>query len=365
MKATLAPPVQRSTRACGRRHSWRAAAALLAVLALALLLAGCGESTASAAYGGPQNHLHDVLALRGVPHTVLLATHIGLYRSADGGGSWHEVAGGAGQAMDGLMLFKLAQSAVDSQRVYVLAIKRTDNPAAARATTGIYTSGDAGQTWQLATSLAAFPTQTVFTIATGTASAGQVFAIVPGLGDHGLYASDDAGGHWRALAQTPTTTLTGIAGDPSNPRHLLLWSVASGLFTSGDAGASWAPAGNMSGGIYSVSMAAKTVYASGDAGLYISQDGGGHFALAHPEDTFSQVVVCAVDATHAYALTGTAVFATTDSGQTWRQTAPTSRHPGLLTVDPAAASGVYVGLSYPLGVEATTTGGTLWRTVLP
>ena len=56
---------------------------------------------------------------------------------------------------------------------------------------------------------------------------------------------------------------------------------------------------------------------------------------------------------------------TTDSGQTWRQTAPTSRHPGLLTVDPAAASGVYVGLSYPLGVEATTTGGTLWRTVLP
>src|SRR5258705_451600 len=172
--------------------------------------------------------------------------------------------------MDGLMLFKLAQSAVDPQRVYVLAIKRTDNPAAARATTGIYTSADAGQNWQLATSLAAFPTQTVFTIATGTASAGRVFAIVPGLGDHGLYASDDAGGHWRALAPAPPATLTGVAGDPGNPRHLLLWSVVSGRFLSGGPGARW-----------------------------------------------------------------------------------------------VAASGVYVGLSYPLGVEATTTGGTSWRTVLP
>src|SRR5258708_22010743 len=125
--------------------------------------------------------------------------------------------------MDGLMLFKLAQSTVDPQRVYVLAIKRTDNSAAARATTGIYTSADAGQSWQLATSLVAFPTQTVFTIATGTASAGQVFAIVPSLGDHGLYASDDAGGHWRAPAPAPATTLTAVAGGPSHTRHLPLW----------------------------------------------------------------------------------------------------------------------------------------------
>src|SRR5260221_3705776 len=128
--------------------------------------------------------------------------------------------------MDGLMLFKLAQSTVGPQRVYVLAIKRTDNPAAARATTGIYTSADAGQNWQLATSLVAFPTQTVFTIATGTASAGQVFAIVPSLGDHGLYASDDAGGHWRALAPAATATLTGRAGEPRQSAPLLVLSVA-------------------------------------------------------------------------------------------------------------------------------------------
>ncbi len=56
---------------------------------ICLLLAGCDLGTtqdaSSVAYGGSLNHLHDLLALQQVPDTLLLATHIGLYRSDNQG----------------------------------------------------------------------------------------------------------------------------------------------------------------------------------------------------------------------------------------------------------------------------------------
>jgi hypothetical protein len=53
------------------------------------------------------------------------------------------------------------------------------------------------------------------------------------------------------------------------------------------------------------------------------------------------------------------------AGHTWKQTADTSRHPTVLTVDPASCDTAYVGLSYPVGVEVTTNAGGAWRQVLP
>ncbi|MGZ3664124.1 MAG: hypothetical protein ACXVDA_06485, partial [Ktedonobacterales bacterium] len=97
----------------------------LLVAVLVTILSACSQSsTTTDPYGGPQNHLHDILALGGVPHTLLVASHYGLYRSSDDGQHWTTEAGTAGQQADGLMLYKLAQSPVNPQRVYVLATKR-------------------------------------------------------------------------------------------------------------------------------------------------------------------------------------------------------------------------------------------------
>lgn len=337
----------------------------LLLLAL-VLLASCGQSSGgNDAYGGAQNHLHDLLALRGVPHAVLLATHIGLYRSHDGGRTWTEIAGGGGQAMDGLMLFRLAQSPVNPQRVYVLAIPRNDRPQDARATPGIYTSADAGRTWHMAAPLTAFPTGFAYTIGAGSASATQLFAIVPSLAAHGLFVSDDAGAHWRATAPLPTTAITGVAGDPNDPHRIWVWSVADGLFESADGGQTWAQVPSIVGGIYSISFAGSMIYAAGDSGLYLSQDGTPRFALADKNDTFSAVVACASSPTHAYALTGSAIYTSDDAGHTWHETAATSKDNGSLTVDPANAQVAYVGVSFPLKVEMTTNGGAQWRRTLP
>ncbi|HLJ80035.1 MAG TPA: hypothetical protein VKT52_01035 [Ktedonobacterales bacterium] len=337
------------------------------LLALALgALAGCDSSGASAtAYGGPQNHVHDILALAGVPHVVLLATHIGLYRSANGGTSWTEVAGGNGQAMDGLMIFKLAQSPVDPQRVYVLAVPRTDNPQAAKAPVGIYTSTDAGQTWKLAAAASVFPSSSIYSIGTGSASAGQVYAILQSLGNHGVYVSNDAGKTWNALPELPTTDPGGIIADPAHPGHVFLWSIADGLFESADSGATWTPAPGIQGGVYFASIAGSLVYAVGDSGFYLSRDSGAHFTLVDASETFSSVQASPSNPTQAYALTGSAVYVSTDAGTSWHQAAATSQHPGVISVDPQAADTLYVALSYPVGVEMTSNSGHSWHTVLP
>jgi hypothetical protein len=330
------------------------------------ILAACTSSSVpDTVYGGPQNHLHDELALAGAPQTVLLATHIGLYRSTNSGKTWTEVAGGARQAMDGLMLFKLAQSPVDLKRVYVLAIPRPDNPKAARAAPGIYTSANAGQTWKLAAAMTTFPTHNVFSIGVGAAGAGTVFAIIPNLQSRGVYASDDAGTTWHALPPVPTTVVSGLLGDRNHPQRVFLWSGSDGLFISDDGGMTWTPANGTHGGIFSVSRAGSTIYASGDAGLFVSQDDGTSFTLVDSADTFSLVAACAGVPAHAYALAGTTVYVTTDAGRTWRATAGMSRAPGQITADPTDPGIVYAGLSYPLGIQRTTNSGASWQQVLP
>lgn len=346
-----------------RRRAWATTACAGLALCLALL-SGCGQ-TSDAAYGGAQNHVHDMLALRGAAHTVLLATHYGLYRTADSGGSWTEVAGGSGQQMDGLMLFKLAQSQVDPARVYVLAIPRTGKIGDAPGTPGLYTSADYGKTWKLATRLTDLPTQSVFTIGPGSLSAGTVYTIIPALAERGLYVSQDYGAHWSALPALPDSHPTGVAGDPNHPGRVFLWSASTGFYVSNDAGQTWTGASDIQGGIFSVSLAGTTIYASGDAGTYVSTDDGAHFALANPTYTFSAVVASQATPPDAYAITGTSVYATSDAGTNWSQAAATASHPGNITVDPADPRTVYAAFSYPVGVQVSSDGGSHWRTVLP
>jgi photosystem II stability/assembly factor-like uncharacterized protein len=328
-----------------------------------LVLAGCGSSADS--YGGDKNHIHDLLALTGAPNTLLVASHIGLYRTSDGGKSWSEVAGGSGQLMDGLMIYKLTQSPVEPKRVYALAGYRPENKAAAKGDLGIYLSDDTGQTWKLVTTLSAFPNSALFTIAAGAGSAGQVFAVVPNVGAKGLYMSDDAGAHWRQQPDLPTDSINGLVADPARAGRLWVYSVSSGLYSTNDDGGHWKTAQGMRGGVFSIAVAAQMVYAVGDSGLFVSKDGGASFAPANGDVAFTAVASSPATPATAYALTGTAVYMSSDSGASWKQTGPISRQPSYLTVDPASAATAYAGASYPIAVAVTSNGGASWSAIMP
>jgi photosystem II stability/assembly factor-like uncharacterized protein len=345
-----------------RLRAWSGTLALLTTLALLL---GCGASHAKEPYGGSQNHVHDLLALRGAPHTVLMATHFGLYRTVDGGHNWAIVAGGAGQQMDGLMIYKLVESNIDSHRVYVLAIPRSAQSTDAKGVAGVYTSGDSGQTWRLASPTTALPTRSLFTLSAGSDSAEQILTLLPSLGRNGLYASDDSGAHWRKLPSLPDVQVSGVVGDPHHSGRMWAWSTSTGLYLSEDSARSWRAAEGIGGGVSSISFAGAAVYASGDAGMYVSSDEGSRFTLANADIAFSRVFACAAQSARAYALGGTAVYSTSDGGRSWQQTAQGRKAATIVAVDPSDANIAYLAYSYPIGVHATVDGGTSWRSVLP
>jgi hypothetical protein len=340
-------------------------AAAVSLLILCLALAGCGASPGATALGGPQNHLHDILALRGTPHTVLLASHFALYRSTDSGHTWMTVAGGAGQAMDGLMIYKLAQSPVDAQRVYVLAVPRPDNPGAAKAPAGVYLSGDAGATWKLATNVSALPASTVYTIGVGADSADEVFAILPSLAENGVLASHDAGAHWQALPHIPDAHPQGITSVPAHAGRLALWSSVTGLYLSDGDGQAWRAANGIQGGVFALAVAGTTLYASGTNGLFVSHDGGDQFTLTTGDAVFASVVASLAAPLNAYALSGQTVERSHDGGQTWQPGGNLKTHATNIAADPADGQMAYAASSYPLTVQATTDGGATWRQVAP
>jgi photosystem II stability/assembly factor-like uncharacterized protein len=356
----------RSRRTGLRSVVFKGAITLFSVLLL-IGMAGCAttpsaSSTTTGAYGGSLNHLHDLLPLRGVAGTVLAATHLGLYRTTDRGQTWREVAGGPGQAMDSLMIFKLAQSPVNPQRIYALAARRTNTPPPAAP--GVYTSEDAGQTWRLAASFASLSTVSVYTISAAAKTADSVYAFLPPRASNGLMASADAGAHWQAQHTLPISDITGVADDPGHPEHLLVWSPASGLYQSSDQGASWSAVSSVQGGVYTLSFAGDFVYVQSDSGMFVSDTAGTRFHLINGAVNFSSISFCAATPADGYGLTGTGVERTVDGGKTWQATASLSGHPSLIAVDPNDSKIAYVGFSYPVGINITTDGGQHWRSVL-
>ncbi|MGE5334856.1 MAG: WD40/YVTN/BNR-like repeat-containing protein [Nitrososphaerota archaeon] len=359
--------VHRGGETVRRSRAFRLAIILWSTLLLVGIIAGCAtapgtSSPPTGAYGGSLNHLHDLLPLRGFDGTVLVATHLGLYRTTDRGQSWREVAGGPGQTMDSLMIFKLAQSPVDPHRIYALAAQRTSTPPP--AVPGVYTSADAGQTWQLAASFASFATLNAYTISAGAKTADTAYVFLPSRGSNGLMMSNDAGKHWQTQPALPVSDITGLAVDPGHPGRMFVWSPASGLYESTDQGASWNAVSSVQGGVYGLSFAGNQIYVQSDSGMFVSDATGTRFHPAASAANFSSASFCAASPSQGYGLTGTGVERTTDGGKTWQAAASLTGHPGLIAADPVDARIAYVGFSYPVGLEITTDGGQHWRSVM-
>ena len=341
----------------------------LAMCGILLLvgMAGCStapgvSSTTTGINSSSLNHLHDMLPLHGMVGTMLVATHLGLYRTTDRGQTWREVAGGPGQVMDSLMIFKLAQSPVDPKRIYALAGLRTSTPPP--AVPGVYTSADAGLTWKLAASFASLSTVSVYTISATAKTADSVYAFLPPRASNGLMASADAGGHWQAQPALPISDITGVASDPSRPEHLLVWSVAGGLYQSTNQGTSWEAVPSVEGGVYALSFAGDQIYVQSDSGMFVSDATGTRFHLVNGAVNYSSVSFSASTPNEGYGLTGTGVERTIDGGKTWQATALLKGHPSLIAVDPDDARIAYVGFSYPVGLDISTDGGQHWRSIL-
>jgi photosystem II stability/assembly factor-like uncharacterized protein len=332
---------------------------ILTPILLVLLLTGCstlagGGDTQSQPeqanvniFGTAANHVHSLVAL---PNNVLLlATHFGLFRSADGGQHWALVAAGPDQ---GMMTNWLAASPLNQQRLYVMTFPALVTTL--KGTLGLYTSADEGRTWKLAITSAKLGNDN-FIVQPGNQSPEQVYVYVNVLGTKGLKVSNDAGQHFTTPGTLPFGNVQGLFVLPGAPGTLLAYG-DQGAARSTDGGVHWEiiPSLNQQA-VFGLTTGGpnRPIYASADQGIYVSQDGGKTFALVHPGASYSSLTASPVNPQLVYGKTSSTIFRSTDGGHTWNALPPPTGSKGslyALVADPTNSAVLYLGLSYPTEV---------------
>ena len=348
---------------------------LLGVIALLVAACGGGNTTNTPTavpaaikvnvFGTAANHPHALLAFK--DHTLLLATHYGLFWSNNGGTGWSEVAGGANQIMSGLMTYSLTSSPLNEKRVYVLT-QPALNPH--EGTLGLYTSSDEGHSWQLATPATSVASNgSIYLAAAGNSSPDEVFIYVQALGPNGLKVSKDDGKHFSAAGTLPPTfgDLTALLPIPGEPGTLLA-SSSAGMARSTDDGEHWTVIKSVTGGIFGgivTSGPNQPIYASGDAGVYASNDEGQSFTLVNSGADYSSLTVAQAQPQTLYGHTAAAIYHSTDGGKTWSPLPHIAGNLFGLAADPNDASQVYLSLSYPTAVYYYNAQQGKWASLTP
>lgn len=313
-------------------------------------------------FGTAANHVHSLLAF---PNNVLvLATHYGLFRSADNGATWTLVAAGPNQLMDGLMTYSLVSSPLNEQRLYVLTQAVTNSH---RGTIGLYTSADQGRTWQMSiTASSLTPSANIYLAAAGNDTPDEVYIYLPDLGALGLKVSMDAGQHFSSAGTLPFGILTGLLPLPNAPGQILA-SSSDGLARSTDGGAHWEMIKGITGGIFGLVTAGpkQPIYASGDAGIYSSADGGKTFTLVSAQAAYNSLTVSPTQPSTIYGKTASRVYRSTDGGRTWSTLPSIQGTLGNLAVDPTNPAQVYLSLSYPTAVYRFNQDSAKWSSLTP
>lgn len=345
----------------------------------------------------------DIAVSAANPALVWVATHDGLFRSANRGLTWSNMHSG------------VSMGAVASD-------PRNADVAYVGSSWGrIYRTADSGASWTNVTSNIAVGQAT--SIAVDPSNASRV--LVGGMG--GLHGSNDAGGSWTIRPGIVATSITGLSSDPSTGRIYInasgagIWytmpgatsvlpvnndgllqlqngdgapatlhvtsmlalqgglqaSLSTGLARSSDGGSTWtmvpvAPTGTQQ--IFSLVGANEdplTLLAAGNSRLFRSTNGGSLWTQVGgfpAESSFGRMYLAPSDARIAYTslyrsivnqpVVQLGIHRSSDAGLTWSTfSSNPSEDPWLLAVDPVSADTLY-------GTRDTTpaTGGLLKST---
>lgn len=386
-----------------RRLRWLDLGVLLAASGTGppAVLAASGLWASSGPYGG------QVWALAvdpTNPATVYAGTHLnGVFKTTDGGVSWHAASSGIGdeagslpgydfallirdlaivpeaplelyagtfsgvfKSIDGAeSWFPLAESQVNG--VFSVAVAPSAPEIVYLGTiSGVFRSTDGGDTWEEASD--GLGSQDVISLAVDLVDARRVYAVA----GQGVFKTTNGGVTWEKASNglPPTVTNGEIAVDPTDPSTLFL-AIDAGVYKSLNEAAGWELLPLPTGAFASVVVNPEnpdTVYAGSYLeGLYKSEDGGQSWVrLDSPANGFfdEDVMSIALDPfdpfrVHA-GVRGAGVFRSNDGGDTW-----TLATNGLaaflassLVVDPETSSTLYTGG----GVDGFGGGG-VWKSI--
>lgn len=348
----------------------------LILVAIALLLVGCsnggtngGEQSASDTsqvpvngFGISSNHVHSLVVL--APHVLLLATHYGIYRTQDDGTTWQLVAGGSNQLMVDLMEYGMTASALNPQRLYVLA---RPSVIPTKGIPGLYTSADQGHTWKLSIADSTISSGYPYTATAGNDTPDEVYIYQSELGNLGLKRSLDDGQHFSTAGTLPFGNIFGILALPNEPGHLIVYG-SQGIARTTDGGIKWQVVAGINGGIQEITLAAQhqPIYAAGDAGIYTSTDDGKTFKLVYNNHPYYSLAVTPQNPQLLYGKTGTNLYRSSDGGHSWTALPHLSGGTySVLAIVPGDPSEIYASLSYPTTMYRLNAAGTGWTSLTP
>ncbi|WP_126595269.1 WD40/YVTN/BNR-like repeat-containing protein [Dictyobacter aurantiacus] len=340
---------------------------LFCILTLLLLLSACSaldgsiQPTATPdaqkvnVFGTAANHVHAMMALPG--NVLLVATHYGLYRSADTGKSWS----GPNQGMGDMMTSSLTSSPMDRQHVYLLAEHSLSSQT---GTIGLYASSDGGSSWQPASK--ASDTGKMYTIVAGNRSANELYAYVPTKGANGFVVSQDGGKHFSSPGPLPFGRILGILALPGQPGQLLVYS-NDGAARSSDGGAHWQTIKDFTSAVYNMTTSGprEPIYASGDQGIMVSKDGGKSFSMAYADARYSALTAVPDQPEMVYGKTGRMIYKSTDGGHSWKTLPQIKGNLENLVPDPQVSSRLFLSLSYPCAVYQFDQQNPTWTSLTP
>jgi len=346
----------------------------LSLLALfVLVFAACSNGNATPAtsgtpaqqvvngFGTAQNHVHSLVILPDAQQTLVLATHYGIFRSQDHGAHWQETAAGPNQLMQGLMAYSLTYNPLNPQRLYVLTqIAVVPHPGVL----GLYTSDDAGKTWQMSITTASVTSSSIYFAHAGNDSPSQVYIYLTNLGPNGLKVSTDNGAHFaQAGSQLPFGSLLGMLPIPGKPGHLLVYG-NEGTASTSDDGQHWQVLKDIQDSIFEMTTAGagQPIYARGEAGIYASHNGGQSFTLV-TQTSYASLTVSPQQPDMLYGKLALGVYRSSDGGKTWSPLPTIKGNLEVLVADPNNAEQVYLALSYPTGTYHFASNS--WQSITP
>lgn len=295
-----APQRRVEQRRTGRWWPWAAGAAALAVAAIAaaVIAAGGGDGgssgTAEAAGLPATPDYHSLLVAANDPNSLLLGTHDGLFRSADGGRTW-ESATLAGQ--DAMNLARANGAVVWAAGHEVLA-----------------KSTDGGVTWQ-DVSPDGLPGLDVHGFAVDPRDPKTLYAAIAG---QGLFRSTDGGASFSVVSREVGPGAMALAVTPDG--RILAGDMQQGLHTSADGGNTWKP--TLQAALMGLAVNPKDsqrVVATGP-GILLSTDGGRNWRTVLPLSQGAGPVAWAPSRPRVAYVVGfdKTLYKTEDGGATWR-----------------------------------------------
>ncbi|MBI5310873.1 MAG: hypothetical protein HZB14_07620 [Actinobacteria bacterium] len=285
-------------QATGRKRNWWMASVVAActamlVAAVVALSLDDGESADEAAVA--ISHIHG-LGVEASDRSLLIATHDGLLRSADGSTSIERV----GEAADDLMGFSVV-----GERNYI----SSGHPASAGsgpANLGLRRSTDGGMSWEQVS----LDGEADFHVLRG-----QGDSVIGMQGhDQGLFASANNGESWsqRSLPKPAAD----LAIDPGDPNRIVA-STTNGIYVSNDLGASWKRAAGSPLGLLAWDNGGRLFLIDGTGEIWSTKDPSSKLVRAGTLGETPVAVAAASGSIYAALEDGT-VKVSTDGGATWQ-----------------------------------------------